>query len=77
MQITLDECFPRRLRHLLTGHTVTTVPEPGWASRRNGELLQLAAGRFEVFMTIDRGIAFQQHLANRPFVTVLLTARSN
>ena len=77
MRILLDECLPRRLKWQFPGHDVTTVPEAGWAGRKNGDLLQLMTGLFDIFITIDRGIAFQQQLADRPFAVLLLQARSN
>ena len=40
MHVLLDECLPRRLRRWLVGHDVKTAPEMGWASKRNGELLE-------------------------------------
>ena len=51
MRVLLDECLPRRLKRELVGHEVRTAPEMGWASKRNGELLALAAGEFDVFLT--------------------------
>ena len=56
----LDECVPRRLKRDLVGHDVRTAPEMGWASKRNGELLALAVGQFEVFLTADRNVSYQQ-----------------
>lgn len=54
MRILLDESAPRGLKELLPGHEVKTVPEQGWASKLNGELLGLAvADRFDVFVTPD------------------------
>jgi hypothetical protein len=43
MRVLLDECLPRKLKNDLSGHDVRTVPEMGWAGKKNGELLQLAA----------------------------------
>ncbi len=63
MRVLLDECLPRRLKADLAGHEATTVPEAGWAGTKNGDLLQLAAARFDAFVTIDQGLAFQQNLA--------------
>ena len=77
MRVLLDECLPRRLKLHFPGHEVTTVPEAGWAGRTNGDLLELMAGHFDIFITVDRGIAFQQELAGRPFAVLLLQARSN
>ena len=57
MRILLDECVPRRLGRELAGHDVRTVPEMGWSSKRNGELLQLMAAQgFEVFLTVDQNL---------------------
>ncbi len=54
MRVLLDECIPRGLRRELSGHEVRTVPEMGWASRKNGELLRLAVeAAFDVFVTMD------------------------
>ena len=60
MRVLLDECLPRRLRAELTGHDVSTVPEMGWAGVQNGELLSLAAATFDVFLTVDSSIEYQQ-----------------
>lgn len=54
MRVLLDECLPRQLTRQLVGHQAQTVPDLGWASKENGELLALAAGRFDVFLTVDR-----------------------
>jgi predicted nuclease of predicted toxin-antitoxin system len=43
MRVLLDECLPRKLKNDLPGHAARTVPEMGWAGKKNGELLQLAA----------------------------------
>ena len=65
------------MKPALLGHDAVTVPEAGWAGRKNGELLQLLAGRFDVLITVDRGILSQQALVDRPFAVLLLQARSN
>ena len=54
MRILLDECLPKRLKRDLVGHHARTVPEMGWASKTNGELLALAEAGFDVFLTVDR-----------------------
>ena len=77
MRVLLDECLPKRLKRELAGHEVQTVPEAGWAGRKNGELLQLAAGKFDAFITIDRSLVFQQKVARLSFGVVVLRARSN
>jgi hypothetical protein len=78
MKILLDECVPRRFRSALRGHDCQTVPEAGFAGEKNGRLLRLAeeAG-FEVFLTIDRGIAYQQNLNSRRMSVLIIVTRSN
>ena len=56
MRISLDECLPKRLKRDLVGHHARTVPEMGWASKTNGELLALAEAGFDVFLTVDRNL---------------------
>ena len=73
----LDECFPRTLRKELVGHDVKTVAEAGWAGVKNGELLQLAASHFDVLLTVDQNIEYQQNLANLPVAVVIVHAPSN
>ena len=77
MRILLDECLPRRLKRGLSGHEVQTVPEAGWASKQNGALLALAEGRFEVFVTVDRNLSFQQDLGRFKIAVVVLVATGN
>ena len=77
MRILLDECLPRRLKDELPEHDVRTVPEAGWQGLKNGELLALAAGHFDVFVTIDAGIAYQQNMATIALGVIALKARSN
>ena len=78
MRVLLDECVPRKLKGILTGYECRTVPEEGLAGKRNGELLSLAedAG-FDVFLTVDRGIEFQQNLQSRRIAVLLVRARSS
>ncbi len=63
MRVLIDECLPRPLKREVVGHDVMTVPEAGWRGHKNGDLLRLAAPRFDAFVTIDQGIQFQQNLA--------------
>jgi hypothetical protein len=62
MRILVDECLPRKLKHQIQGHEVLTVPEAGWAGTKNGALLRLAAAQYDAFITIDRGVPYQQNL---------------
>jgi len=77
VRILLDECVDRRLAAEIVGHEVKTVPEAGWAALENGELLALAAAQFEVFVTVDRNLAFQQPLTRFSIAVVVLRATSN
>jgi predicted nuclease of predicted toxin-antitoxin system len=78
MRILLDECLPRRLRtHLPAEFTVNTVQEHGWSGKRNGELMRLAEADFDVFVTMDQGIQYEQNLAGFNLAIILLRAASN
>jgi hypothetical protein len=77
VRVLLDECLPKRLKGELVGHEARTAPEMGWASKRNGELLALAIGRFDVFLTADRNLSYQQDVATFDIAVVVLVARSN
>ena len=77
MRVLLDECLPRKLKGYLEGHDVRTVPEMGWASKRNSELFRLAVGRFDVLLTVDRSLADQQNLSGLRLAVITLASRSN
>ncbi len=77
MKIILDECLPRRLGLELKDHEVQTVQEMGWSAKSNGELLGLIAGHFDLFVTIDSNMVYQQHMKARPFGLIVLHTKSN
>jgi predicted nuclease of predicted toxin-antitoxin system len=77
MKILIDECLPRKLKYELPDHEVKTVPEAGWAGKKNGVLLRLMADEFEVFITIDSNLEDQQQLATQPVAFVVLSAVNN
>jgi hypothetical protein len=77
MRVLLDECVPRGLRRELIGHDVKAVAEMGWAGVRNGELLQLAAKQFELFLTIDRSLEYQQSFAGLTLAVIVIHTTSN
>jgi predicted nuclease of predicted toxin-antitoxin system len=77
MRVLLDECLPRRLKALLVGHDVVTVPEAGWAGKQNGELLRLASADFDVFVTLDQNLEFQQNLGLAGLAVVILESGSS
>src|SRR5438067_8272896 len=74
----LDEQLPRQLAGELTGHTAGTVQEQGWSGMKNGDLLRRAEQEgFEVFVTADRNLQFQQNLSRSSLRVVVLAAPSN
>ena len=77
MKILLDECVPRRLAAPLDGHDVQTVPQVGWAGIKNGKLLKLTEAEFDVFITVDRNLSFQQDLTGLRLAVIVLGAQSN
>lgn len=77
MRILLDESLPRPLGALLSGHTASTVQELGWTSLKNGELLRRAADRFDVLLTADQNLEYQQNLATLPVAVVVMVSGSN
>jgi len=77
MKLLLDECTPKRLRLDFPGHAVYTVEEAGLKGLKNGALLRIASGKFDVLITVDRNIPFQQHLPNLAIAIVIIEARSN
>ena len=78
MKILLDECLPRDLRKHLVGHQCQTVPQVGLAGMPNGELLALAerAG-WQVLLTMDEGMPYQQDLGGRTISLAIIRAKSN
>ena len=77
MKILLDECVDRRLATEISRHDVKTVPQMGWAGIKNGDLLVLAEKQFELFVTVDRNLSFQQNLTRYNIAVVILRARTN
>lgn len=77
MRVLLDECVPRRLRRDLPGHDVHTVTEMGWSGIKNGPLLRRAAQEFDVFLTVDQGVEYQQNLLGLDLAIVVMVAASN
>jgi predicted nuclease of predicted toxin-antitoxin system len=78
MRILLDECIPRKLKFSLPRHACQTVPEAGLAGKKNGSLLDLAeSAGFEIFVTMDKGLEYEQNLAGRSIAILILRAKSN
>ena len=77
MKVLLDECVDRRFAKELKGHQVKTVPQMGWKTIENGRLLQLAEKEFDVFVTVNRNLSFQQNLPKYNLAVVILQAPTN
>jgi hypothetical protein len=77
MRLLLDEHLPIGLSAELHGHAVDTASDRRWTGIKNGELLRRMIGHYDVLVTVDRSIEFQQHLSTLPFGIVLVRARSN
>ena len=77
MKVLLDECVPGKLGRELAEHEVQTVTKRGWSGIKNGNLLALAATEFDVFLTVDQNLKYQQNLKNFDIAIVLLIARNN
>ena len=73
MKVLVDECVPFKLVRLLTGHDFTTAQQRGWGSFKNGRLLALAEPEFDLFLTCDRNLEYQQNLQGRKIAILLLS----
>ena len=77
MRVLLDEHLPVDLTRELQGHQVDTVVGRGWTGLKNGELLQRMHGEYDVLITMDRNLEFQQSISALPFGVLLVRAISN
>jgi predicted nuclease of predicted toxin-antitoxin system len=74
LRLLFDENVPKRLRRLLPGHEISTAQERGWGGIVNGKLLHAAeAAGFDVMLTADQNIVYQQNLAERVIALVVLS----
>ena len=76
MRILIDECLDWRLGRALTGHDCVSVQKMGWGGIKNGKLLALAQDEFDVFLTADRNLSFQQNTTKFQIAVVVLVAGS-
>src|SRR6266571_2237482 len=77
MRILLDESLPRKLASELTGHETQTVQKRGWSGLKNGQLLQIASREFQILLTGDRNLEFQQNVEAPPIAVIVLVAVNN
>jgi predicted nuclease of predicted toxin-antitoxin system len=72
VKVLIDECLPHYLKQALAGHAVQTVREAGWSGIENGELLTLAESNFEVSVTADQNLRYQQNLSRQMIAIIEL-----
>jgi hypothetical protein len=78
MRILLDECIDERFRNSFPGHDCQTARYAGLAGLQNGELLAKAeAAKFDIFVTVDRGIEYQQNLTARTLAIIIFHTKSS
>jgi hypothetical protein len=76
MLILFDQATPVPLRPFLTGHSVRTAAEQGWDRLRNGDLITAAENAgFDMVLTTDKNMQFQQNIANRRIAVIILGRR--
>lgn len=76
MKVLFDQGTPAPLRHALPGHAVSTAYEMGWASLTNGDLLDAAERSFDVLVTTDQNLPYQQNLTGRQLAVLILPTTS-
>ena len=77
MKVLLDENLLRKIAGHLKGHECRTVAECGWAGKKNGELLSLAEPQFDVLLTLDENIPYQQDLKLGRIAILIVRVPSN
>ena len=77
MRILLDENIPKKLKRAFPGYVVSTVGEMGWAGKENGELLALAEDVFDVMITVDKSIRYQNNFTDKKIILVTLIVKRN
>lgn len=77
MRVLLDECVDARFAPHVVGFDTHTVLDKGWSGISNGKLLALAQAEFEVLVTVDRNLSFQQHLPKFSIAVILIHCKSN
>lgn len=78
MKLLLDECVPKKLKRRFIGYNCRTASESGFAGQLNGELLTSAEGAgFDVLVTTDKGLEYEQNLKGRRIAVLILAGKSN
>ena len=76
MTVLLDECYPRPLKNAISVAQVFTVEDAGFKGLKNGALLAAAEGKFDVFVTADKNLRYQQKLSGRTLAIIELPTNS-
>jgi len=75
MKVLLDECVTRYLKRDFVGHAVLTVEEAGFKGLKNGRLLQSASDQYDVLVTVDQNLQYQQNLKTFALAIIVLKAK--
>ena len=77
IRVLLDECVHSRLKQSLDSFNVQTVIEAGWRGIQNGKLLKLASSHYDVFITSDKNLQYQQHTGTLPLPVIIIATKGN
>jgi hypothetical protein len=77
VKLLLDECVTRHLKREFANHEVHTVEEAGFKGLENGDLLRAASGIYDVLITVDRNLPYQQNLTGLQIAILVLSAKRN
>ena len=77
MKVLLDECVDWRLSRDIVGHDVRTARQMGWTAIKNGDLLALTSQQFDVFVTVDQNLSYQQNLSGKSIAVIVLQGKTN
>jgi hypothetical protein len=77
VKLLLDECVTRFVKRDLPGHEVQTIEEAGFKGQENGDLLRAATGTYEVLITVDQNLPYQQNVTGLDIAILVLAAKRN
>lgn len=77
MRVLLDECVNPRVKFAFPDHEVQTAQSMGWGGITNGKLMDLAQQSFDVFVTVDQNLEYQQNLAKMTLGLVIVAVPDN
>jgi hypothetical protein len=77
VKLLLDECVTRYVKRDLPRHEVHTVEEAGFKGLENGELLRAASGTYDVLVTVDQNLPYQQNVDGLDIAILVLAAKRN